>query len=704
MYQRQRRSFTPNSDDEPVPPMADDDTPPPEDRPLIRKPMGFASAFASTSSLNTYEAAPPKPTRRKAFLPGQEVFIAVHPDQPPKKRGAIKKVETKKVKHFNDAFADQTGRWRATSYDPTPPSNPPTYAGNGPYNSLFRAEKSAQQDASAPSPQTKPNQPPAAQNDTNNSAASSQPTDAGVQPVAKKGKGRKKPVKNKAANVSEPPAIEIPASVPSTSATPVESVHHATSNPADSHRVPDYHNGGQSYESHQFSRSENGVRQIAGPSSAQGGGYMFIDNTPRSEAAASQSKPYVSESELQKRANRALPVLTILIQDARSGVPDFLLAEVRVPLKRAERAEDGYWADANDICEKLQTGPSRIDGPAKVYTLRGRFRQFFLRVSADNEDKWDSANIVVTPQRTLEVFVEESIPTYSQYGPAPRGAAAGQPSPDPRRGRHYSPSTRNSPDRAESLLTTYSSHSEGYRKRQRSPSLEHHPRWTAPSSQTRSTISPYYQDHGSYDLRTSGVPPKRQRSYAKGSIDHIMMDPADDSDDDDPMPPAPPRGYHTPTPEADEDEIHEMISKSISPILEQDRSWAEFFQWKASPQTASIVLKQYRWVKSMIDAYSGKPTPNLKSRVFTIEESHVLAALHLDERWGLACQETLRLLDLYGGEDQDPRITEILNDQSTPTYNAKPIKRLLHLLREIHQQHTKGEITLSPPEPVPEQS
>lgn len=42
-----------------------------------------------------------------------------------------------------------------------------------------------------------------------------------------------------------------------------------------------------------------------------------------------------------------------------------------------------------------------------MYTLRGRFRQFFLRVSADNEDKWDSANIVVTPQRTLEVFVEE---------------------------------------------------------------------------------------------------------------------------------------------------------------------------------------------------------------------------------------------------------------------------------------------------------
>lgn len=88
----------------------------------------------------------------------------------------------------------------------------------------------------------------------------------------------------------------------------------------------------------------------------------------------------------------------------------------------------------------------------------------------------------------------------------------------------------------------------------------------------------------------------------------------------------------------------------------------------------------------------------------SVGKSHVLAALHLDERWGLACQETIRLLDLYGGEDQDPRITEILNDQSTPTYNAKPIKRLLHLLREIHQQHTKGEITLSPPEHGPEQS
>ncbi len=72
-------------------------------------------------------------------------------------------------------------------------------------------------------------------------------------------------------------------------------------------------------------------------------------------------------------------------------------------------------------CTKLQEGPSRIDGkvtsyfrpdltrlagPAKVYTMRGRYRQFFLRVSEDNKDETMPANLSITPDRTIEVVVE----------------------------------------------------------------------------------------------------------------------------------------------------------------------------------------------------------------------------------------------------------------------------------------------------------
>lgn len=41
-----------------------------------------------------------------------------------------------------------------------------------------------------------------------------------------------------------------------------------------------------------------------------------------------------------------LSLLTLLIQDIRSGVIDKQLAEVKVPMKVAKDPKDGFWADA----------------------------------------------------------------------------------------------------------------------------------------------------------------------------------------------------------------------------------------------------------------------------------------------------------------------------------------------------------------------
>ena len=83
-------------------------------------------------------------------------------------------------------------------------------------------------------------------------------------------------------------------------------------------------------------------------------------------------------------------IVTLLIEDMRSGVPDSLLAEVRVPLKIDH--DGGFWADAKDIvrgfallesassliallqqCEQLQGSPSRIDGEFLVLYSRLRY-------------------------------------------------------------------------------------------------------------------------------------------------------------------------------------------------------------------------------------------------------------------------------------------------------------------------------------------
>lgn len=63
------------------------------------------------------------------------------------------------------------------------------------------------------------------------------------------------------------------------------------------------------------------------------------------------------------RKGSALRVLTLLIEDARKDLGERdQLAEVRVPLRQLEGSEDGFWADANDVCKALQSGPSRVDG------------------------------------------------------------------------------------------------------------------------------------------------------------------------------------------------------------------------------------------------------------------------------------------------------------------------------------------------------
>lgn len=42
-------------------------------------------------------------------------------------------------------------------------------------------------------------------------------------------------------------------------------------------------------------------------------------------------------------------MVTILIQDLRSGETDHQLAEVKIPLKDADDPQDGFWADAKEL-------------------------------------------------------------------------------------------------------------------------------------------------------------------------------------------------------------------------------------------------------------------------------------------------------------------------------------------------------------------
>ncbi|CCL99872.1 uncharacterized protein FIBRA_01897 [Fibroporia radiculosa] len=138
---------------------------------------------------------------------------------------------------------------------------------------------------------------------------------------------------------------------------------------------------------------------------------------PRSNAT---SYPASSTEPVLTPPVRVLRTVTLLIEDKRTGETECLLTEVRIPLKAADNSEDGFWADAVELCDELQRGPSRIDGPAKVYTMRGKYRQYFLRVTTEGDNDCTSVNLKVKRDRTLEMFVENnSAPSARPISAAP---------------------------------------------------------------------------------------------------------------------------------------------------------------------------------------------------------------------------------------------------------------------------------------------
>lgn len=76
-------------------------------------------------------------------------------------------------------------------------------------------------------------------------------------------------------------------------------------------------------------------------------------------------------------------------------------------------------------------------------------------------------------------------------------------------------------------------------------------------------------------------------------------------------------------------------------------------------------------------------------------QKHIIIALQmtsepLPEKWASDCTETLKLLELYGpggSRLQNPAVKKMIDDETDPPYNAKPIKRLLRLLREIDEEY-----------------
>ncbi|KAG5731971.1 hypothetical protein E4T56_gene18243 [Termitomyces sp. T112] len=649
--QAKKRSFSPASDDGDlvVPPIADDDTPPPPERPLIRQAMAFTWSGPSTTvaappSLNTYEMVLPpttRPSHDTLFLPGQEV---IPPTKPSRRR--TKQTEGSRKKKKKNDYGGQTTRFRLkppilpTSSEPVIPHNP----SGVPITSIPETPTSVPCAPTLPSSYEGDNIPPALQFPS-------------VQAISM------------SASKSQPTLVRQPIS----SVPRVEGPNQLASSPRSGPPASDGNRPREQYYRRDYDKDL--TLHEPGPSSGS------IYHSPRQPSGAYEEVGFpmkagqpslpthrhheerVKEGKRTKKQSHLM--LTLLIQDIRSGIIDHQLAEVKVPMKVANNPSDGFWADAKALGEELQSSASRIDGPAKVYTLRGKYRQFFLRVSADNRDEFITTHLAIKPDRMLDVVVEELPPPGKLPQPPkiPRDLLSRSPSPasiseSPSSERGSIQPLTQSDRSYEHLMTEL----EMYRRRY--GRLQH-----SPESASRNRKS-----------WTVNTPHKKSPDYRSSSVESIPSALI-------------PNGIRFKSPDDDDslEEVDRLITEAVDQIIQEDEEWTVFFRVKAAhePHRAMDVLAQYRIVKRMLDMYVGKKVP-FRSFKARIEPKHITQALKIeDPKFSSNCVETLHLLELYGENGRhyrDPRVIEIAKDTSMPEYNAKPIKRLLHLMQDIDKE------------------
>ncbi|KAF8557587.1 hypothetical protein OG21DRAFT_1505085 [Imleria badia] len=619
---RQRRSFTPTSDDGdlvvPVAPSEDTETPTPENAPLIRQAVGFSWTPSTSANVTTYQATvAPKPAP-PYFLPGQA------PRPPPKPKSSRPRAPRKKK---DQQYSSQTTKFKLIGSTSSPPSGSTSLAATSP---ATLADTSASSPSMIPSTNfvfgyANGNATVGASNI--NDATTSVASDALRTRTSSK---RKAPV-----SIIEPSARPPRPPAPiSTSVTP--------------HYPLNFNPGGPPVERPQVPAFQ--------------GTYSYSSASPPVRSRGTSVDPSnASRASTQSPISRPLRMLTLLIEDVRSSVLDSQLAEVKVPLKVADDPNDGFWADAAEVCNALQNGPSRIDGPAKVYTMRGRFRQFFMRVDQLDQLEVQSAHLGVSKERTLNVFVEAPVP----QGQLPRPLVS---TTDVQAGCNSS-----------SECNPIASHTETccrptFSLVTREDQMER----LSKSSYVRAQSGRFspVSESGSYghsQRPTSPQRPSRHDQYA-GPSRRLLT------------PPIP--GRHADT----QEEKDEAIANYIRSHIENHTGWMEYMQSKANPQRVSEVLKQYAFVEDQIRELIGRKTPPHWDGAPNsyVERYHIWRVLKLDRKWGEECEETLLLVAFYGKNGsryEDARVVDMINDMSPPRANT--MDKFLLFLRSVDESFTR---------------
>jgi hypothetical protein len=120
--------------------------------------------------------------------------------------------------------------------------------------------------------------------------------------------------------------------------------------------------------------------------------------------------------------------------------------------------------------------------------------------------------------------------------------------------------------------------------------------------------SPSRNVSSSYQSTLTNVPPKKKRSYAKGSQDHMSKELREMAVTQH-VPQGPTHGYESPASDEGPENLHDLISKVVSFSLQKDSWWKEFYKSKAKPPLVKEMLKQFQFVQRMMNSWVGQRAP-----------------------------------------------------------------------------------------------
>jgi hypothetical protein len=313
---------------------------------------------------------------------------------PSKEKGGKRNKTGIKRPRRPDAYPGQTSRFRLDTYDPTPPSEPPIDHGTGPYSSLYRGvparaqrEQVTRQNASVGSSmnlngmyqgrQSRTSSLPLENPNVAVGAPSSVRGDLTMnpgppQPVPPPQPSRGLQTQSASASLDDltpqNPQLQSRAPTPRGPPSPVPSSH-STFVADTSMSLRERNSPGPYYRRNYDNRSITPLQESQQPSTKNA-----LSKSSSSDTSCEypdyipyhQTKKFDPVQAQKKNSKAPLRIVTLLIEDIRSEPPDQQLAEVKVPLRKADDPEQGWWADAKDIVGVISLF-CRVPNPISIF-------------------------------------------------------------------------------------------------------------------------------------------------------------------------------------------------------------------------------------------------------------------------------------------------------------------------------------------------